>query len=84
MTLHYSIQSFFRQMPNELLGRYFKERGLFGELDFTAMKEARPDELFSAWLELPEEQRSAMEAEFWEIFEMSCEKGVWAILDEAR
>ena len=84
MARHYSTRSFFRQIPNDLLARYFEGRGLFGELDFAAMKETRPDELFTAWLKLPEEQRNAMDAEFREIFEMSCEKGVWAILDEAR
>ena len=33
---------------------------------------------------LPEAGRQGLEAEFQEIFEMSCEKGTWAILDEAR
>ena len=84
MARHYSTRSFFRQIPNDLLARYFEGRGLFGDLDFAAMKETRPDELFTAWLELPEDERNAMDAEFREIFEMSCEKGVWAILDEAR
>ena len=84
MARHYSTRSFFRQIPNDLLARYFEGQALFGELDFATMKETRPDELFRAWLELPEEQRNAMDAAFREIFEMSCEKGVWAILDEAR
>lgn len=48
------------------------------------MKETRPDELFEAWLALPEEQRHGMDAQFREIFDMSCEKGFRAILDEAR
>ena len=48
------------------------------------MQEAQPDELVTAWLELPEDQRNLMAAEFREIFEMSCERGVWPILDEAR
>ena len=55
-----------------------------GDLDFAGLEETQPDELFSAWLELSEEDRKAMEAEFREIFEMSCQKGVSAILDEAR
>ena len=84
MARHYSSRSFFRQIPNNLLARYFEGRGLFGDLDFSAMQETQPDELFAGWLELPEERRSAMGVEFREIFEMSCEKGVWAILDEAR
>lgn len=84
MAQHYSIKNFFRQMPNALLARYFKTKGLFSELDFTAMKEGKPDELFAAWLALPDKQRNAMDAQFREIFEMSCEKGFRAIIDEAE
>lgn len=39
MARHYSTKSFFRQIPNALLARYFGDRGLFEDLDFTAMKE---------------------------------------------
>lgn len=71
-------------MPNALLARNLKTKGLFRELDFAAMKEGRPDALFAAWLDLPDKQRNAMDAEFREIFEMSCEKGFRAIIDEAE
>ena len=84
MARQYSTKDFFRQMPNALLARYFQGRGLFDDLDFSAMKETKPDELFAAWLHLLEDQRNAMDAEFADIFEMSCEKGFHAILDEAR
>ena len=84
MARHYSTKDFFRQMPNALLAHYFQTRGLFGDLDFSAMKEARPDALFAAWLALPDGQRNAMDAEFLDIFELSCEKGFLAIIDEAR
>lgn len=84
MARHYSAKDFFRQMPNALLARYFHGRGVFDDLDFAAMKEGKPDELFAAWLDLPEEQRNATDAEFRDIFEMSCEKGFRAIIDEAR
>lgn len=70
-------------MPNSLLARYFEGRGLFGSIDFGTMKEGKPDELFTAWLELPDGQRNEMDAEFRDIFEMSCEKGFRAIIDEA-
>ena len=56
---------------------------MFGDLDFAAMKEGKPDELFSAWLALADNQRYEMDVEFQEIFEMSCEKGFRAIIDEA-
>ncbi|MBU2619141.1 MAG: hypothetical protein KKE83_05590 [Proteobacteria bacterium] len=82
MAKHYSIKDFFRQMPNALLARYFQRQGLFADLDFAAMKEGKPDLLFAAWLELPDGQRNARDAEFRGIFEMSCEKGFRAILDE--
>ncbi len=84
MASHYSTRDFFRQMPNALLGRYFNERGLFHDLDFAAMKEGKPDELFSAWLALPDARRTELEAELRDIFALSSEKGFLAILDEAR
>ena len=83
MARHYSSKDFSRQMPNALLARYFQRRGLFADVDFAAMKEGRPDELFTAWLALSDSQRNAMEAEFRDIFELSCEKGFRAIIDEA-
>ena len=64
MARHYSTKDFFRQMPNALLARYFQGRGLFTDLDFAAMKEGKPDALFTAWLELPDDHRHAMDAEF--------------------
>jgi len=84
MARHYSTRDFFRQMPNALLARYFQDKGLFVDLDFTAMKEGKPDELFSAWLALTDGRRRAMDVELQEIFEMSCEKGFRAVIDEAN
>ena len=84
MTRHYSINSLFRQMPNALLARYFQTHGLFAGLDFAGMKEGTPDALFEAWRDLPDTQRNPLEAGLRQIFDMSCEKGWLAILDEAR
>lgn len=84
MARHYSTKDFLRQMPNALLARYFQARGLFGDLDFSGMKETKPAELFAAWLDLPDSQRNEMDAEFRGIFELSCEKGFRAIIDEAE
>jgi len=85
MGRHYSApKRLLRQIPNALLARYFHARGPFGDLDFSALKESQPDTLFAAWLTLPDHQRSALDAECQEIFEMSCEKGFRAILDEAQ
>ena len=84
MVRHYSTKDFFRQMPNALLARYFHARGLLGNLDFSALKEGQPDELFGAWFYLSEGQRSEIDAEFRDIFELSCEKGCRAVIDEAE
>ena len=54
MARHYSTKDFFRQIPNALLARYFHVRSLFCELDFSAMKETQPDELFAAWVTVHE------------------------------
>jgi hypothetical protein len=70
-------------MPNVLLARYFERQELFGDFDFSAMKEGKPDELFAAWLLLADGKRNEMDAELRDIFEMSCEKGFRAIIDEA-
>lgn len=67
-----------------LLARYFQRRELFGDLDFSVMKEGKPDELFAAWLTLSETQRNTMDAEFRDIFDTSCEKGFRAMIDEAE
>lgn len=84
MARHYSTKDFYRQMPNALLARYFHARGLLAEVDFAALKDTQPDALFDAWLALPGAQRNDMDAEFCEIFALSCEKGFRAILDEAE
>jgi hypothetical protein len=84
MARHYTTNDFFRQMPNALLARFFQERDLLLEFDFTAIKEGKPDTLFAAWLDLPEDLRNKLDAEFRDIFEMSCEKGFRAIIDEAE
>ena len=84
MAQHYSIKDFFRQMPSALLARYSNTMGLFSDLNYAAMKEDKSDELFAGWLDLPDKQRNAMDAEFREIFEMICEKGFRAVIDEAE
>ena len=84
MARHYSTKNFFRQIPNSLLKRYFSDKGLMGDVDFAVLPESKPDFLFSLWLNLAESQRNTMDAEFRDIFELSCEKGFKAIIDEAQ
>lgn len=60
MARYYSTKSFFRNAPNKLFGRYFKDRQLLYDLDFTSMKEGNPETLFAAWLELPDEYKKIL------------------------
>lgn len=83
MSRHYSTRDFFRQMPNTLLARYFVSRGVLQDFDFAAMKETKIEPLFEAWMAVPEAQRAKMEVDLREIGDMSNEKGVKAIIDEA-
>ncbi len=84
MARHYSTKVFFRQIPNALLKKYFSDKGQMGDVDFAILPESKPDILFSHWLNLAESQRNSMDAEFRDIFELSCEKGFKAIIDEAQ
>ncbi len=84
MARHYSVKDFFRQTPNALLARYFADRGLFADLNFSGMDEGKPDELFDRWVALPDEDRRRTDADFRDIDDMSNEKGWLAMLGEAR
>ena len=84
MARNYSVKDFFRHTPNPLLARYFAARGLFAELDFDAMEEGKPDELFDGWMALPDEDRRRTDADFHDIDDMSNEKAWLAMLCEAR
>lgn len=83
MAKHYSIKSFFRDMPAALLARYFHKQGHFQDFDFSAMSTAKSDELFGAWLSLAEGERKQMEGEFQEIFALSRDAAMPAIIHEA-
>ena len=84
MTRHYSPRDFFRNTPNALLARYFAAREVLQDFDFAAIKETKIEPLFEAWLAVPEAQRAKMEVDLREIGDMSNEKGVKAIIDEAE
>src|SRR5207244_3440033 len=83
MTRHYSIKAFFRDMPGALLARYCHKQGLFKEFDFAALKGAEREELFQAWLKIPDDRRRQMEGEFQQILSLSCDQAMPAIIAEA-
>jgi len=62
----------------------FPGPGLVRRTGFRRHEGNQPDELFAAWLLVPDSKRNEMDTEFRVIFELSCEKGFAAIRDEAR
>ena len=83
MASQYSHKHFFRQVPHEQLASYFDAKNIDLGIDFTALSEKKADSLFTAFTGLPEEQQTAIEAEFQDIHAMACEGGVAALIDEA-
>lgn len=84
MSKHYTIKSFFRQMPNALLARYFEAQGIEHGLDLVKVSETKPEPWMEVWARVPDGQRSVMEADFRDIHAMSSEGGTLAIMDELR
>jgi len=84
MARQYSIRDFFRQMPLGLIKRFFEIKGVLVEIDCAIPPGANSTDLFKAWMLLNAIQRNSIDAEFQVVFEMSCEKGFRAIIDEAR
>jgi len=66
------------------LATYFQRKDLLRDFDFEAMPEGSIGALFENWLTLSDNDRNSIDAEFKEIYEMGCEKGFNAILDESK
>jgi hypothetical protein len=84
MARHYSIKSFFRDMPAALLARYFHKQGRFQSFDFSPAEKGELDALVAAWLELQEDERKRMEGEFQDIFALCRDAAIPAMVDEAK
>lgn len=84
MAKHYSVNSFFRDMPADLLARYFHKQGLLQGFDFAPVGKGNLHALMAAWRQLPEDERKRMEGDFQEIFPLSRDAAMPAMVDEAK
>ena len=84
MAKHYSIKSFFRDMPAGLLERYFHARGHFQDFDFSLVEKGKLDALMAAWRELSQDQQKRMEGEFQDIFALCRDAAIPAMVDEVE
>ncbi|CAA9890369.1 conserved hypothetical protein [Candidatus Methylobacter favarea] len=83
MAGQYSHKQFFRKIPPAQLASYFATQQVDLGIDFSTYNEKQVDGLFAAFTALPEDQQTAIEAEFQDIHAMACEGGVAALIDEA-
>ena len=63
MARNYSTRDYLRQLPGELLVRYFAGHAVLGEWDAAALAKDKRHALFESWLALPAGKRQAMDAE---------------------
>ena len=84
MARNYSPKNFLRQAPNALLARYCQEKELLAEVDFTGLSETNIGPIYDAWDHLPSETRRMMESDFRNIYALSTENGIRAIIDAAK
>jgi len=84
MARNYSPKSFFRHVPNAMLKRYFSQRDVLEEHDFSGISETKIEPIYKAWLTLSNDQQGEMERDFREIDALACEGGIKAIIDEAE
>jgi len=83
MSRNYSPKTFLRRTPNHILKEYFRCKELLGDIDFDKLGETEIDPIFEAMDKLSEKQRNNIEAEFRQINEMACEKGILVLIEEA-
>ena len=84
MARQYSHLQFFRQTPNALLARYFREKhGVLQEIAFDKLKEKEVEPIFQGFMALPDDKQAEIEAECQDIDTMACQGGVTAVTDEA-
>jgi len=84
MARHYSPKNFLRQAPNALLARYCQEKEILAEVNFASLSETNIGPIYEAWDMLPSETRRMMESDFRNIYALSTENGIRAIIDAAK
>jgi len=83
MSRNYSPKTFLRQTPNHILKEYFRRKDLLKGINFDKLGETEIDLIFEAMDDLSGKQRSDIEAEFRQINQMACEKGVLVLIEKA-
>lgn len=83
MSRNYSPKTFLRKTPNTILKEYFASKNLLTDIDFDSLGETEIDTIDQALGGLPEKEKRDIEAEFRQINEMACARGVRVLVEEA-
>jgi hypothetical protein len=83
MSRNYARNTFLRQTPNRILKEYFARKGLLGAIDFDSLRETEIEPIAEAFDQLDDKQRTDVEAEFSQVYEMACPLGVQVLIEEA-
>jgi len=84
MARHYSLKSFLRQMPKDLLARFFHSRDLFSDIPLKDLAKKNTNHCFELIQTLSDEQRNPLDNCCQVIFDLCCEKGVLVIIDTIK
>lgn len=84
MSHEYTLNTFVRMTPNELLKEYFARRGLLADFDFESINRRDVSSLVAVMEGFDEKVRSEVDQDFQDIAALSTRKGPVFIADEAE
>lgn len=84
MALQYSLKSFLRQAPNDLLRRHLEGYGVGKDLPWARLTQGSIEPIYRAIEAQDEKVRQRIECEFYDIMKMANEAGVRMIIEEGR
>ncbi|MBN2527657.1 MAG: hypothetical protein JXR76_14795 [Deltaproteobacteria bacterium] len=83
MAKQYTLSTFLRQTPNELLETYFRQRNLLDDIEFTNLRKREVDSVIAAIETLSEEERVPIDIDFQDVYILANKTGTIIIQDVA-
>jgi len=84
MAKQYTLSTFLRQTPNDLLEEYFQEKGLLADVDFDDLRKREYQPIMDAIEALPDDDRAVIDRDFQDIYALANQAGTMIIRDEAE
>jgi hypothetical protein len=84
MSRQYNPKTVLRHVPNHLLREFFDRRGQLRDLPWISLKDHQFGLIYDAWQSLPAAERAEVERAFRSVFDMACEAGIKALIEEGR